>query len=179
MLCCAQGEGSQHDAKNTWQLTARSHERTRDRWVAHVHDLSVDPSQGPFALCAISRCFANGRANSTANGQHATVAVTTRLLRAGDSGDSEDPEDGATVVVLCMFLCCGFYVGRRRQARARAAAEAAAQGQASPQAYTQLVQGTHVGVVVGGEEFDPARASHVAVRAPSPFLGLGLYVASD
>ena len=53
------------------------------------------------------------------------------------------------------------------------------QGQAPQQAYTQLVQGTHVGVVVGGEEFDPARASHVAVRAPSPFLGLGLHVASD
>ena len=138
----------------------------------------MDPSQ-PFALCAMARCFANGRSNTTANGQHATVAVTTRL-GAGDSGESEDPEDGATVVVLCIFLCCGFYVGRRRQARARAAAgEAAAEGQASPQAYTQLVQGTHVGVVVGGEEFDPARASHVAVRAPSPFLGLGLYVASD
>ena len=57
--------------------------------------------------------------------------------------------------------------------------DAGAEGQAPPQAYTQLVQGTHVGVVVGGEEFDPARASHVAVRAPSPFLGLGLYVASD
>ena len=169
MLCCAQGEGSQHDAKNTWQLTARSHERTRDRWVAHVH--AVDPSQ-PFALCAMARCFANGRANTTANGQHATVAVTTRLLRAGDSGDSEDPEDGATVVVLCMLLCCGFCVGRRRQARARAAGEAAAEGQAPQQAYTQLVQGTHVGVVVGGEEFDPARASHVAVRAPTLFLVL-------
>ena len=171
MLCCAQGEGSQHDAKNTWQFTARSHERTRDRWVAHVHVFSVDPSQGPFALCAMARCFANGRANTTANGQHATVAVTTRLLRAGDSGDSEDPEDGATVVVLCIFLCC-FHVGRRQQARARAAAEAAAEGQAPPQAYTQLVQGTHVGVVVGGEEFDPARASHVAVRAPTLFLVL-------
>ena len=178
MLCCAQGEGSQHDAKNTWQLTARSHERTRDRWVAHVRDLSVDPSQGPFALCAMARCFADGRSNTTVNGQHATIAVATRL-GAGDSGESVDSEDGASVVALCVFLCCGFYVGRRRQARARAAAEAAAEGQAPPQAYTQLVQGTHVGVVVGGEEFDPARASHVAVRAPSPFLGLGLHVASD